>query len=61
LPGVERDDHLWGHGKDHILANRQYSGIDEEVERFIDYLSGLSYREALKQSGILSENFWLDM
>ena len=54
-------DHLWGHGKDHILANRQFSGIDEEVERIIDYLSGLSNPEALKQAGILSENFWLGM
>ena len=60
-PELNGMDHLWGHGKDHILANRQYSVIDEEVERFIDYLSGLSNREALKQAGILSENFWLGM
>ena len=60
-PELNGMDHLWGHGKDHILANRQFSGIDEEVERFIDYLSGLSNREALKQAGILSENFWLGM
>ena len=60
-PELNGMDHLWGHGKDHILANRQYSVIDEEVERFIDYLLGLSNREALKQAGILSENFWLGM
>ena len=60
-PELNGMDHLWGHGKDHILANRQFSGIDEEVERFIDYLAGLSNREALKQAGILSENFWLGM
>ncbi|MGZ3383343.1 MAG: transposase [Isosphaeraceae bacterium] len=60
-PELNGMDHLWGHGKDQILANRQFSGIDEEVERFIDYLSGLSNREALKQAGILSENFWLGM
>lgn len=60
-PELNGMDHLWGHGKDHILANRQFSGIDEEVERFIDYLSGLSNREALKQAGTLSENFWLGM
>jgi hypothetical protein len=31
------------------------------VERFIDYLVGLSNRDALEQAGILSENFWLSM
>jgi hypothetical protein len=60
-PELNGMDHLWGHGKDHIHANRQYSDIDEQVERFIDYLAGLSNREALKQAGILSENFWLGM
>ncbi|MGZ3414994.1 MAG: hypothetical protein ACXVAT_14300 [Isosphaeraceae bacterium] len=52
-------DHLWGHGKDPVCANRQYPGIDEEVDRFIRYLQGLSNRDALRQSGILSEEFWL--
>jgi hypothetical protein len=60
-PELNGMDHLWGHGKDHILANRQYSGIDEQVERFIAFLSGLSDREALEQAGLLSQNFWLGM
>jgi hypothetical protein len=58
-PELNGMDHLWGHGKDHGCANRQYSGIDEEVERFIEYLQGLSNRDALRQAGILSEEFWL--
>lgn len=60
-PELNGMDHLWGHGKDHILANRQYSDIDEQVERFIDYLSALSNPEALEQAGVLSQNFWLSM
>jgi DDE superfamily endonuclease len=58
-PELNGMDHLWGHGKDHVCANRQYSGIDEEVERFIRYLQGLSNQDALCQAGILSEDFWL--
>jgi DDE superfamily endonuclease len=60
-PELNGMDHLWGHGKDHVCANRQYPGIDEEVDRFIRYLQGLSNREALRQAGILSEDFWLMM
>ena len=58
-PELNGMDHWWGHGKDHVCANRQYSGIDEEVERFIQYLQGLTNRDALRQAGILSEEFWL--
>jgi hypothetical protein len=29
------------------------------VERFVQYLEGLSNREALSASGVLSDNFWL--
>lgn len=56
LNGLER---LWGHGKDRVCANRQGEGIDAEVERFIRYLSGLPNREALRQAGLLSEDWWL--
>ena len=52
-------DHLWGHGKDHMCANKQYETIDGQAARFIRYLKGLPNREALRQAGILSENFWL--
>jgi hypothetical protein len=58
-PELNGMDHLWGHGKDHVGANRQYSGIDDEADRFVDYLQGLPNREALRQAGILSEDFWL--
>jgi hypothetical protein len=60
-PELNGMDHLWGHGKDHVCANRQYSGIDDEADRFVDYLQGLSNREALRQAGILSGDFWLDL
>ena len=52
-------DHLWGHAKDHMCANRQYVGIDQEANRFLDYLQGLSDRDAMQQAGLLSDDFWL--
>jgi hypothetical protein len=58
-PELNGMDHLWGHGKDHMCANKQYETIDGEVARFIRYLRGLPNREALRQAGILSEDFWL--
>jgi hypothetical protein len=58
-PELNGMDHLWGHGKDHVCANRQYTGIDEEADRFVGFLGGLANREALQQAGILSEDFWL--
>ncbi len=60
-PELNGMDHLWGHGKDHMCANKQYETIDGEVDRFIRYLQDLSNREALIQAGILSENFWLQV
>lgn len=58
-PELNGMDHLWGHGKDHVCANRQYADIEQEVNRFITYLYGLSNHDALVQAGILSEDFWL--
>ena len=50
---------LWGQGKDVISANKQYATIDEQVERFVAFLGGLTNREALHLSGVLSGTFWL--
>jgi transposase len=58
-PKLNAMDHLWGHGKDHVCANRQYDDIDAETERFIAYLQDLSDEEALRQAGVLSSDFWL--
>lgn len=58
-PHLNPMDHLWRHGKEVILANHQYASIDRQVERFIDYLSGLSVYETLKKAGIFSKGFWL--
>ena len=33
--------------------------FDEEVDRFVGFLRGLSNRDALRQAGIRSEDFWL--
>ncbi len=58
-PELNGMDHLWGHGKDHMSANKQYETIDGQADRFIRYLRGLPNRDALCQAGILSEDFWL--
>jgi hypothetical protein len=58
-PKLNPVDHLWGHGKDEVSANKQYESIDDHVDRFIDYLQSLSSKEALKKAGVLSDDFWL--
>jgi hypothetical protein len=58
-PELNPMDTLWGHGKDAITVNKQYTSLDEQVKIFVAHLSGLSNKEALQTSGVLSENFWL--
>lgn len=58
-PKLNPMDTLWGQGKDVISANKQYATIDEQVDRFLDHLEGLTNREALHTSGVLSRKFWL--
>jgi hypothetical protein len=56
-PKLNPLDHLWGHGKDIVSANKQYTTIDEQVERFLLYLNRLSQWEVLHKAGILSPKF----
>src|SRR5207244_5889116 len=58
-PKLNPLDTLWGQAKDVISANKQYATIDDQVERFIGYLSDLSNNAALDTAGIYSGNFWL--
>jgi hypothetical protein len=58
-PELNPLDTLWGQAKDVISANKQYAGIDDQVDRFLAHLRGLSDREALRTSGVWSESFWL--
>jgi hypothetical protein len=58
-PELNPMDTLWGQAKDVIAANKQYATIDEQVDRFLAHLYGLSGREALHTSGVLSDDFWL--
>jgi hypothetical protein len=50
---------FWGQGKDMIAAHKQYETIEEQVDRFIEYIIGLSGPDTLHTSGVLSDNFWL--
>jgi transposase len=58
-PHLNPMDHLWRHGKEVMSGNHQYVSIDEQAERFIGYLCGLSRYEVLKKAGIFSKAFWL--
>ena len=58
-PKLNPMDTFWGQGKDVISANKQYTSIDEHVDRFLGHIYSLSNREALHTSGVLSEKFWL--
>jgi transposase len=58
-PKLNPMDHLWGHGKDEVSANKQYETIDDHVDRFVSYLRGLTSLEALTKAGGLSAGFWL--
>jgi DDE superfamily endonuclease len=58
-PELNPMDTLWGQGKDVISANKQYATLGDQVSRFLGHLEGLSNREALRTSGVLSEDFWL--
>jgi DDE superfamily endonuclease len=58
-PSLNPMDTLWGQGKDKISANKQYTTIDEQVDRFHGFLSGLTDHEALHTAGVFSKNFWL--
>lgn len=58
-PELNPIEGLWGDGKDVVCADHQYESIDEEVKRFVAYLSGLTNRDALQRAGVFSEDFWL--
>jgi hypothetical protein len=58
-PELNPLDTLWGQAKDVVSANKQYATIEEQVDRFLEYLRGLSNAEALHTSGVLSKEFWL--
>ena len=59
-PELNPIDTLWGQAKDAVSANKQYSSLDEQVERFLAYLSSWSNREALTAAGVFASDFWLN-
>jgi len=58
-PKLNPIDTLWGQAKDAVSANKQYASLDEQVERFLAYLSAWSNREALTAAGVCASGFWL--
>src|SRR5256714_7145356 len=49
-PKLNPMEPLWGEGKDVISANKQYAAIEEQADRFLRHLRGLSNRQALHKS-----------
>ena len=58
-PQLNPMDTLWGQAKDVVSADKQYTTLDEQVERFIAYLECQSPGWALKTAGVFSDDFWL--
>jgi hypothetical protein len=58
-PKLNPMDTLWGQAKDVVSANKQYACLEEQVERFLAYLSAWSNHEALTAAGVCAPNFWL--
>jgi transposase len=58
-PQLNPMDRLWKAAKQRVCANRQYKSIDDQEDRFIEYLHSLSAHEALRKAGLLSKDFWL--
>jgi transposase len=58
-PHLNPIEHLWRDAKAVICANRQYDNIEQEVDRFMDYIYDVSDHETLQKAGVLSEDFWL--
>jgi transposase InsO family protein len=60
-PHLNPMDHLWRHAKQAVCANRQYGSIEEEVQRALAYLNGLTAGQALNKAGVFADDFWLDL
>lgn len=58
-PELNLMDHLWGDAKDAISADKQYATIDDQVFRFLRYMTTLSPWAALHKAAVLSPKFWL--
>lgn len=58
-PELNPMDTLWGEGKDVISVNKQYATLEEQVQRFLNYLQAFSGEAVLHTAGVLSKDFWL--
>lgn len=58
-PKLNPIDTLWGQAKDVVSANKQYACLDEQIERFLAYLSSFTNHEALTSAGVCASDFWL--
>jgi transposase len=47
-PELNPLDTLWGQAKDVVSANKQYARVEDQADRFVAYLRGLSDHRALE-------------
>jgi hypothetical protein len=59
VPELNAVEGLWRNGKTQSLANHTTDTIDDSADALCHYLLGLSPKQRLKTSGVLSGNFWL--
>jgi hypothetical protein len=59
--GLNAMDHLWRHTKREALGDRATRSIDASAMAACQYLIDLSPHDRLREAGILSGHFWLDM
>jgi hypothetical protein len=58
-PELNPMEPLWGDGKQHVCANRAPEDLDQQADRFMAHLCGLSNTDALRRAGVLSGKYWL--
>lgn len=58
-PELNAIEDLWGDGKAAICANHQYPDIESQTGEFINYVESYTNHQALRISGLHSDNYWL--
>lgn len=58
-PKLNPMDTLWGQAKDVVSADKQYTTLEEQVDRVIGYLESQSPGWAVKTAGVYSDHFGL--
>lgn len=58
-PQLNPMERLWRLAKKNVCANFQHPDVEQQTNKFMEYLLSLSPDETLLSSGVASENFWI--